>query len=423
MSLNFPTASPRQAANAGGLDAFVTKLAPLGNAILFSTYHGGTGTDRAADVAVDASGAYLVGSTRSTDFPVSGAFQGANAGETDAFITKLAASGSSIAYSSYLGGSLRDSARAVRVDDAGQAFVVGSTLSTDFPTANPLPLQNLNHGGFDAFIAKVNAGGNALLLSTYLGGSRHDRARGIALDANGEMFVTGETTSTANCTGCTGFPLASPMQPALAGTRDLFVTKLPVTGGLFTYSTLFGTTHIERSGGIGVDTSGIAYLAGSVTRATTSPTGVADTLIAAIAPNASLVTDTDGDSLPDDWERQFGLDASNAADAAADPDNDGVSNRDEYLRGTHPRGFYTRYLAEGAATAFFDVSIALANPTPAAPRRCCGSFCPRARSCRTWRLSIPCGARPSTRRRSPASPAPASRPSSNPMSPWWSIGR
>jgi len=367
LSTNFPTVTPRQPANAGGLDAFVTKLERFGTPILFSTYHGGTGTDRASDVALDAIDAvYVVGATRSTDFPVAGGFRPNNAGETDGYITRFGATGSTLDYSFYLGGAARDAARAVRVNDAREAFLVGSTLSANFPVALPA-LQATNRGGYDAFLVRVRADGGALLLSTYLGGTKHDRGRGIALDRAGELFITGETMSADFPPGCTtactqvGFPLASPMQATLSGTRDLFVAKMPVSGGALTYSTYFGTPDVERSGGIGIDSAGIAYVAGSVSRVTATPGGTADLLVVALAPNASQITDTDGDSMPDDWERQFGLDPATPSDQGGDPDNDGVSNRDEYLRGTHPRGFYTRYLSEGAATAFFDVSIALAN--------------------------------------------------------------
>lgn len=357
LSTNFPTVSPRQAANAGGLDAFVLKLGRFGNTVLFSTYHGGTGTDRASDVALDSVDAvYVVGATRSTNFPVAGGFRPTNAGETDGYVTRFGATGSSLDYSFYLGGTQRDAARAVRVNDAREAFLVGSTLSTDFPLVLPA-LQSTNRGGYDAFLAKVRNDGGQLLLSTYFGGTKHDRGRGIALDRTGELFITGETMSA-------DFPLASPMggvNAVLSGTRDLFVAKLPVSGGPLTYSTYFGTPDVERSGGIGIDSAGIAYVAGSVNRVTASSGGTADLLVAAIAPNASQVTDTDGDGMADDWERQFGLDPATPSDAVGDPDNDGVSNRDEFLRGTHPRGFYTRYLSEGAATAFFDVSLALAN--------------------------------------------------------------
>ena len=217
-SSNFPTASPFQAANAGGLDAFVSKLNAAGSALAYSSYLGGGGTDAGRGIAVDSSGsAYLTGQTTSTNFPTASPFQLANAGGSDAFVTKLNAAGSALAYSSYLGGSGEDVGQGIAVDSSGSAYLTGYTLSINFPTQNPF--QAANGGGRDAFVSKLNAAGSALAYSSYLGGGGFDDGRGIAVDASGSAYLTGQTEST-------NFPTTSPFQAANAGGLDAFVTKV-----------------------------------------------------------------------------------------------------------------------------------------------------------------------------------------------------
>ena len=177
----------------------------------YSTYLGGSGTDQGSAITVDASGnAYVTGSTGSTDFPTGSPFQPANAGgdSNDAFVTKLNAAGNALVYSTYLGGSANDFGNGIAVDASGNAYVTGSTDSTDFPTAS---LIQAAHGGdFDAFVAKLNAAGNALVYSTYLGGIGTDFGFGVAVDAASNAYVTGTTSST-------DFPTASPFQPNKGG--------------------------------------------------------------------------------------------------------------------------------------------------------------------------------------------------------------
>ena len=174
-SNNFNTVAALQALNRGGkYDAFVAKLNAAGNALVYSTYLGGSAEDSGQGIAVDSLGnAYVAGTTNSPDFTVRNAFQPALNGQAnDAFITKLNSDGSAIVYSSYLGGSNIDQGFAIALDAGNNAYVVGSTASTDFNTRSPL--QAANRGGADAFIAKVNASGSALVYSTYLGGSDLD---------------------------------------------------------------------------------------------------------------------------------------------------------------------------------------------------------------------------------------------------------
>ncbi len=142
-SINFPTVNPIQGANAGGLDTFVTKLNPSGSAFVYSTYLGGSDADAGNGIAVDSLGsAYITGQGFSTNFPTVSPIQGANAGGLDTFVTKLNPSGSAFVYSTYLGGSDADAGNGITVDSLGSAYITGQTYSTNFPTESPIQGAN-----------------------------------------------------------------------------------------------------------------------------------------------------------------------------------------------------------------------------------------------------------------------------------------
>ena len=229
-SINFPVLNPFQAFFPGGaVDAFVTKVNATGSALVYSTYLGGGGDDQGFDITVDASGnAYVTGQTDSTDFPTAIPIQVVNRGLSDAFVTKLNAAGNDLDYSTYLGGSSSDFGFGIAVDASGNAYVTGQTDSTDFPTA--IPIQSANGALGDAFVAKLNAAGNVLRYSTYLGGNGNDCGFRIAVDASGNAYVHGDTTST-------NFPTANPFQSTRRGASDAFVTKLNESANALVYST------------------------------------------------------------------------------------------------------------------------------------------------------------------------------------------
>jgi hypothetical protein len=207
---------------------------------------------------VDSSGnAYVTGYTSSANFPTANAFQAAFGGLANAFVAKLNAAGSALAYSTYLGGSGFDYGQGIAVDSSSNAYVTGTTSSTNFPTASAF--QATHDGpppfGDDAFVTKLNAAGSALVYSTYLGGNDDDEGYGIAVDSSGSAYVTGKTYS-AN------FPTANAFQVAAGGDGDAFVTKLNATGSVLVYSTYLGGNDSDVAYGIAVDSSGNAYVTG-----------------------------------------------------------------------------------------------------------------------------------------------------------------
>lgn len=246
----------------GPFDAFVVKLAADGSTVLYSTYLGGTGVDYGYGIAVDANGeAVVVGSTDSIDFPVVGAAQPSYAGSGqfgtvgDAFVTRLDTNGSSIVSSTYLGGERDDEARAVALDDAGNVYVTGWTMSTEFPVVNAL--QSSIGSGFpdgDAFVAKLTPSGSSLAYATYLGGDARDQGLGIAVDDDGSAHVTGLALSS-------DFPTQGPLADESSGTG--FVAKLAASGGSLDYGSRFGGSSVTYANAIALDSMGAAYVAGS----------------------------------------------------------------------------------------------------------------------------------------------------------------
>ena len=194
-------------------------------------------------IAVDTEGsAYVTGYTMSTDFPTLNAFQdNFAAGGKDVFVTKLDPSGTSLVYSTYLGGNGSDIGEGIVINNEGNAYLTGETTSTDFPIKNAF--QEMRAEWNDAFITKLNSVGNALFYSTYLGGNDWDAGKKIAFDTQGNIYITGETRST-------DFPIANAYQDSPGGESDAFVTKLNPSGSTLLYSTYLGGNDSEYSYGI-----------------------------------------------------------------------------------------------------------------------------------------------------------------------------
>ncbi|MBW2145909.1 MAG: SBBP repeat-containing protein [Deltaproteobacteria bacterium] len=258
-STDFPTASPYQATSAGGDgDAFVAKLSESGSTLIYSTYLGGSDFDYGTGIAIDELGnVYIIGRTRSTNFPTSSPFQANLQGPSDAFVTRFNAAGSALIYSTYLGGTADEKGLGMAIDQMGNAYVTGWTYSTDFPTVFPYQVSLAGAGSDDAYVTKFNENGEPIY-STYLGGSGDDMGSSIAVDRLGNAYITGETKST-------DFPTVNPYQPSYGGGHsDAFVTKLNADGSSLIYSTYIGGSgsNQESSIDIVVDELGSVYITG-----------------------------------------------------------------------------------------------------------------------------------------------------------------
>lgn len=296
-SVDFPVTTgafqtTNHASSSGGSNAFVTKLNSSGTALVYSTYLGGSGSpngsDSASALAVDSSGnAYVTGRTYSTDFPVtSGAFQATNhaaaSGLSNAFVTELNPTGTALVYSTYLGGSggtdlfgasAGDQGTGLALDNSGNAYVTGETVSSDFPVT-PGALQTTNPApspGQSAFVTKLNPTGSALAYSTYLGpiGDKYGwgSATSLAIDASGNAYIAGATSFTI-------FPVTpgvfQPTNNAAANSlNNVFVSKLNPAGSALVFSTFLGGSSDgqccagDTASAVALDSSGNIYVTGN----------------------------------------------------------------------------------------------------------------------------------------------------------------
>ena len=294
-SSNFPTTTGAFDTTVnGGSDAFVTKLDPSGSALIYSTYLGGGALDRGLGIALDTVGnAHVTGLTFSTSFPTTpGAVDTTLGGNFDAFVTKLDATGATLVYSTYLGGSGDDAGFGIAVDAAHNAHITGLTRSADLPTT--AGAFDTTFSGFeDAFVMKLNPTGSAPpVYSTYLGGSSgQNRGHAIAVDVAGSAYVTGMTSSTAFPTTPGAF---DPTHNG--GFLDAFVTKLDASGSTLVYSTYLGGGGSDEGKGIDVSAAGEAYVTG-VADSTNFPTtpaafdttfnGAGDAFVTKLSPSGS----------------------------------------------------------------------------------------------------------------------------------------
>ena len=321
---NFPTLNAMQARKSVGFDAAVVKLTSSG-ALAYSTFLGGDADDFCLDITIDpSSNFYVTGHTTSTTFPLLNAIQTTKGTINDAFITKFNSNGT-LAYSTYLGATTGDYGSGIAVDNNGNTYVVGYTNATDFPTLNPIQATH-SGGGNDMFVAKLTSSG-ALSYSTYIGGSGSDNGVDIAVDGNGTTYITGHTNSTnfpmlnasqssnaggydvivlkltstgaltwstylgggntdyGDCiaidgngntyitgmTASTNFPTLNALLTSPGGGNEAFVAKLSSSGARV-YSTYFGGNKDDNGTGIAVDGSGSAFISGTTASTSNFPT-------------------------------------------------------------------------------------------------------------------------------------------------------
>jgi hypothetical protein len=250
-------------------DVFITKLNPTGSLLLYSTYLGGSGQDYASGIAIDSSdNAYISGSTGSSDFPTTiGAFDSTYNGNDDVFVCKLNNIGSTLVYSTYLGGTAKEWNYGVALDNIGNVYVPGVTSSSDFPTTADA-FDTTNRGGYDIFVSKINPSGTALIYSTYIGGGGIDYEFGIALDDIGNVYITGATYSDDFPTTFGAFDTSLNYSLYKVGA---FVTKLNATGSSLIYSTFLGGSDDDAGHTLIIDSTGCANIIG-ITRSSDFPT-------------------------------------------------------------------------------------------------------------------------------------------------------
>ncbi len=266
-STNFLTQNAFQSTLAGGLDVFIAKINIQGNGLVYSTFLGGIGNEIGTDIFIDSNGnAYITGFTTSIDFDLASAYQNSIKGYTDVFISKLNPNGNNLLYSTYFGGADDDYATGIKVVNGSignnpplfytHVYITGYTKSsTQFPISSNAYQTSYGGGNFDAFVSKFNINNNALIYSTYIGGSDEDYAYDIALQ-NDLACIIGHTSSI-------DFDITNgAYQTANEGYFDVFVTKLNSNGSNLLYSTYLGGSGSDKGKGIQVDTSGYAYLTG-----------------------------------------------------------------------------------------------------------------------------------------------------------------
>jgi hypothetical protein len=338
--------------------------------ILYASFHGGNGDDRVEDIAVDNSGyAFLVGFTMSTNLNVTGGVQGGSGGGQDGFIVKINATGTQRLFSTYLGGSGSDTANGVAITSDGKACITGAS---DADAQNPLPTTSSRYQGptsflgdrnLDVFVTKLNAGGNGLEYSTFLGGGNADIGRGIALDAGNKIYVSGDALSK-------GFPVKEEFQKPDRVEPAAFVAKFdPLESGndsLIYSSVIRGDDGRTDGATIAVTPGGVAFIAGT-TSATdflikssstlppfqTTNKGNQDIFVAKISPSGGLIYSTYFGGTGIDISEEIAVDANERAylvgattsSAASFP----LKNALDASLGGPEDGFVAKFNADGTA--------------------------------------------------------------------------
>lgn len=268
-SLNFPvTIGANDTIHNGNDDVFVLKLNSTGSGLLYSTFIGGTGYDKGYGIQIDSSGnAYVAGNANerqfggSSNFPTTpGAFDTTYNDWGDIFVLKLNSTGSSLVYSTFIGGNYCDNSTSIAIDSSNNVYVTGETHSTDFPTTLGAYDTSYNGGGSDIYVLKLNSAGSSLLYSTFVGGSGSytlEWGYEIQIDSNGNAYVVGRTESS-------NFPTTPGAYDTSfnGGGADIFLFSLNSAGSALRYSTYIGGNSYEEGYGIQVDSVGCAYITG-----------------------------------------------------------------------------------------------------------------------------------------------------------------
>jgi hypothetical protein len=300
-------------------DAYAAQVDLATGNFLWMKSFGGNSLDFANGLAVDSAGnVFVAGRTESSDFPAILAAQDTLQGSSDGFVVKIDPTGSSLLYSTYIGGTNFDEAIKPAVDNLGNCYVTGGTNSADFPTVNPLQ-PNLSGAAdpfnttADAFVVKISADGSSFLYSTFLGGNGSEQARGITTDSLSNVYVTGTTTSF-------DFPVARAAQPTFEGHWQGFLSKINSSGSAFVYSTYRsgGTNNFHRGFSLHTDSSNAIYL---TTRTHSFSSGIGGALFSKLHANTAPVANAGIDQTVDATgpTTSVTLDGLASSDAESDP--------------------------------------------------------------------------------------------------------
>ncbi len=258
----FPTVAPYQATFAGKSDAIIMKLSPDGSTIIYSTFFGRNHYDSGWDIAVDSIGnIYIVGTTQSSNFPVTQNAVQPNYKLKDVFISKFSPDGLTLLYSTYLGGTGEEYPQGIAVDNSGAIYVAGNTSSFNFPvTANAFQQRNggNSYDPEEGFITKISSNGSTMVYSSYLGGGGYDLCTDIAIDKFGYAYVCGLTNSVES-----SFPVtANAYRDWYAGFGDAYVAKISQDGNNLVYATYFGGSKGDMATSLGVNENGECSIMG-----------------------------------------------------------------------------------------------------------------------------------------------------------------
>jgi hypothetical protein len=335
----------------GGTDAFVAKVKADGTTLIYAGYIGGADDDFGNAVAVDAAGnAYVTGKTESDQitFPVKVGPDLNYNGATDGFVAKVKADGTALVYAGYIGGSGLDIAYAIAVDVAGNAYVAGVTTS-DQATFPVKVGPDLSHSGYsDAFVAKVKADGTGLVYAGYIGGAGEEHGYGIAVDAAGDAYVTGDTTSDEAT-----FPVKLGPSLHFSGAHDAFVAKVKADGTGLLWAGYIGGNDLDEGYAIAVDSTGNAYVTGVTSSSQASfPVTVGPDLIYGNGSSDAFVAKVSG--KPDLWISSVVLISSSTSPGGTLKLSDTASNKG---LGTAPPSATRYYLSTDTFKASYNSAL------------------------------------------------------------------
>jgi len=254
VSTDFPLLNYYDNTFGGGSDVFVTKLTSDGSSLEYSTFIGGSNSEQGWGIKAENTGTFITGYTYSADYPTKNAYDDSHNTDRDVFVTKLGFAGDSLIYSTFIGGSESDWPRDIDVVN-DYAYVTGATLSSNFPTHNAY--DDTHNGNNDIFVIKLSTNGSALEYSTFIGGAENDHGRAIdVIDNERKVCITG-------LTGSSDFPIANAYDDTFnSGYTDAFVIKLSEDGSSLEYSTFLGGTNGDWGYGICTNTFGNVYVVG-----------------------------------------------------------------------------------------------------------------------------------------------------------------